>query len=198
MRSQRFSLKSIVLPVMAAIAATTFFPDSSIKATIMQRLEVEELARNSTDVFHGQVVSTQTYWNAERTRIYTGVNVRLNEIFKGLARRGETVRVVQLGGEKDGFKTDYAGRPEFTTGESVVLFTTRTRNNELTVVGLKQGKMLVNGQSVTRDFSGLALMELSKSGRELQPLKISSMQLTLNELRRRIAKSEQTTSRHSF
>lgn len=188
MRSHWLSLKTIALLLIFLAAA--FFPDSSVKATIMQRLEVEELARNSTDVFHGQIVSTQTYWNAEHTRIYTGVNVRINESFKGSARSGETVRVAQLGGEKDGFKTDYAGRPEFTTGESVVLFTTRTRNNELTVVGLKQGKMLVNGQSVTRDFSGLTLIERSKSGKDAQLPKTTSAQLPLSELRRRVASAK--------
>ena len=190
MRSTCFSVKPIVLLSVFFAAVTAFFPGSFVKATIMQRLEVEELARNSTDVFHGQIVSTQTYWNAEHTRIYTGVNVRINESFKGSSLRGETIRVAQLGGEKDGFKTDYAGRPEFTAGETVVLFTTRTRSNELTVVGLKQGKMLVNGQSVTRDFSGLMLIERSKSGKEPQLLKTTSMQLTLNELRQRVASAK--------
>ncbi len=184
------SLKTIVLLLAFFATMAALFPNSSVKATIMQRLEVEELARNSTDVFHGQIVSTQTYWNAEHTRIYTGVNVRINESFKGSARRGETIRVAQLGGEKDGFKTDYAGRPEFTAGETVVLFTTRTRSNELTVVGLKQGKMLVNGQSVTRDFSGLMLIERLKSGKEPQLLKTTSMQLTLNELRQRVSSAK--------
>ncbi len=187
MRSQHFSLKTIALLLAYFALAATFFSNSSVKATMMQFLEVEELARNSTDVFQGQIVSIQTDWNAAHTRIYTGVNIRINETFKGSTRQGETIRVVQLGGEKDGFKTDYAGRPEFTVGESVVLFTTRTRNNELTVVGLKQGKMLVNGQSVTRDFSGLTLIERPKSGKEPQLLKTTSVQLTLSELRRRVS-----------
>ena len=139
--------RPIFLSLLFLITAT-LFSSLSTQATIMQRLEIEELTRHSSDVFHGQILSTQSYWNADHTRIYTGVNVRVAETFKGLARSGETIKVVQLGGEKDGFKTDYAGRPEFTAGETVVLFATRNRQNELTVVGLKQGKMSVNGQSV--------------------------------------------------
>lgn len=188
MLSQRSSLTPIALLLLLLLAAAAIFLALSTQATIMQRLEIEELTRNSSDVFHGQVVSTETYWNAEHTRIYTGVQVRINETFRGAARRGETVKVVQLGGEKDGSKTDYAGRPEFAVGESVVLFTTRTRNNDLTVVALKQGKMPVNGQTVTRDFSGLTLMERSKSGKELQAVNPSPVQLTLSELRQRIAR----------
>lgn len=189
MLSQRSSLTPITLLLLLLLAAAAIFLALSTQATIMQRLEIEELTRNSSDVFHGQIVSTQTYWNAERTRIYTSVNVRIQESFKGAARSGDTVKVVQLGGEKDGQRTDYAGRPEFTTGESIVLFTTRTRNNELTVVALKQGKMHVDGQNVTRDFSGLTLMERSKSGKELQSVKASPVQLTLNELRQRVARA---------
>jgi hypothetical protein len=188
MLSQRSSLTPVTLLVLLLLAAAAIFLALSTQATIMQRLEIEELARNSSDVFHGEIVSTETYWNSPRTRIYTGVNVRIHESFKGAARRGETIKVVQLGGEKDGQRTEYAGRPEFAAGESVVLFTTRTRNGELTVVALKQGKMRVDGVNVTRDFSGLMLMERSKSGRELQSVKASPVQLTLNELRQRIAR----------
>ena len=190
MLSQRSSLTPITLLLLLLLAAAAIFLALSAQATIMQRLEIEELTRNSSDIFHGQITSTQTYWNAEHTRIYTGVTVRINETFKGAARRGETIKVVQLGGEKDGRKTDYAGRPEFAAGESVVLFTTRTRSNELTVVALKQGKMSVNGEYVTRDFSGLTLMERSQSGRELQPVKAAAVQLTLTELRQRISRGK--------
>lgn len=186
----RHSFRKAITLLTFFVTAAVLLSGLSAKATIMQRLEIEELARSSTDVFHGQILSTHVYWNAAHTRIYTGVNVRISETFKGAAQRGETTRVVQLGGEKDGFKTDYAGRPEFTAGESVVLFTTRTRNNELTIVGLKQGKMLVNGQSVTRDFSGLTLLERSKTGKEPQLAKSTSMQLTLSELRQRVSRAK--------
>lgn len=185
MHSRHSFQKATALLALIALA-TVFLSNSSVQATIMQRLEIEELARSSTDVFHGQILSTQTFWNSNRTRIYTEVNVRIQESFKGAARQGDSVRVVQLGGEKDGFKTDYAGRPEFAAGESVVLFATRTRNNELTVVGLKQGKMQVNGQTVIRDFSGITLMERSKPGQAPQLLKPISTQLTISELRQRI------------
>ena len=79
MRSQHFSRNVIALFVLFVPAAIFFF-GSSANATIMQRLEIEELARNSTDVFYGQIPSTQVYWNAEHTRIYTGVNVRISRI----------------------------------------------------------------------------------------------------------------------
>src|SRR5262249_49565083 len=110
----------VIILVCAVIALIL----PSAQATIMKYLEIEDLARLSSDVFQGQVLSIDTYWNRERTRIYTALQVHVNESFKGTTRRDQLVTVVQLGGEKDGIKMDYAGRPEFRTGESVVLFTT--------------------------------------------------------------------------
>lgn len=193
MLSQRTSLTPIRLLILLLMAVAALFVALSSQATIMQRLEIEELTRNSSDVFHGQIISTETYWNPEHTRIYTAAHLRINESFKssnnGATKRGNLVKVVQLGGEKDGVRMDYAGRPEFTAGESVVLFATRNRNNELTVVALKQGKMHVEGQTVIRDFSGLTLLNGTKAGKELPGLKATSTQLTLDELRQRIART---------
>ncbi len=189
MLSQRTSLTPLRLLLLLLLVVFALFLALSAQATIVQKLEIEELTRLSSDVFHGQIVSTKTDWNAERTRIYTTAQIRVFEAFKGVAKRGDTISVVQMGGEKDGVKLDYDGRPEFTTGESVVIFATRTRGNVLTVVGLKQGKMRVSGESVTRDFSGLTVVERSKSGKALQPVKTLTTRLTMDELRQRIARA---------
>jgi hypothetical protein len=159
------------------------------EATVMQLLEVEDLTRRSTDVIYGEVISSETEWNAARTRIYTRVQVRVNEAFKGSLISSQTITVTQLGGEKDGVKLDYAGRPTFTAGESVVLFTTRGKNNDLIVVGLKQGKMTVTGTEVRRDFSGITLVQRSADGRSLQPLAARPARMTLAELRNRVART---------
>jgi len=161
-------------------------------ATVMRYLEVEELTRLSTEVFHGQVVSTRVYWDEEHTRIYTAVRVRINESFKGAAKRGEIVTITQLGGELDGLRLDYAGRPVFNVGEAVVLFAKPGRNHELLVVGLKQGKLRVAGNEVIRDFSGITLLDLTanaKTGQVAATGKAPRVQprLSLAELRQRVA-----------
>lgn len=189
MLSQRTSLTPIRLLLLLLLAVFALFLALSAQATTVQKLEIEELAQLSSDVFHGQVVSAQADWNTDRSKIYTTARIRVTENFKGTTDRGQLISVVQLGGEKDGVKLDYDGRPEFTAGESVVLFTARTRNNQLTVVGLKQGKMQLSGQTVTRDFSGLTVVERSKSGNGLQPVKNQATRLSLDELRQRIARS---------
>jgi hypothetical protein len=157
-----------------------------VRATIMEYLAVGDLTRRSTDIFHGRVISTETYWNAERTHIYTRIRVRINEAFKGPLRRSETVTVTQLGGIKDGFKMDYTGRPDFSVGNSVVLFTTRGKNNDFIIVGLKQGKMQVVGDEVIRDFSGITMVRRSAGGQGLQQLTVRPERMRIAELRRQI------------
>lgn len=160
------------------------------QATVMRYLEIEELARLSSEVFHAQVVSTKVYWDASHTRIFTAVRVQIHESFKGAAKRGALVTITQLGGELDGLRLDYGGRPVFAVGEAVVLFTKPDNNGELVVVGLKQGKLRVAGAEVIRDFSGLSLVEKPvKAGQAValkQPTRMQT-RLSLTELRQRVA-----------
>jgi hypothetical protein len=174
----------LLLPV-CFLAALVSLP---VQATIMQYLEVEDLTRLSSDIFHGEVISTETYWNAEQTRIYTRVRVRIDESFKGITRRSEIITVTQLGGEKDGVKVDFSGRPEFRAGESIVLFTSRRKSNDYIVVGLKQGKMNVAGGKVKRDFTGLTLVDRSGGGKIRQSIR--SDRMMFDELRNRIARTQ--------
>lgn len=179
-RSARLSLA-----VMMIVAIMT----APARATIMRYLEIEELTRLSSDVFHGQVVSTSVYWNAERTHIYTAVRVRINETFKGSTRRDQIVTVTQPGGEKDGIRMDYSGRPEFAVGESVALFTIRGKKDNFIVVGLKQGKMRVERGEVIRDFSGIVLVDGVGRGKSLRSINLKSTRLTMDELRNRVARA---------
>lgn len=180
--------------MLASLLLTSLFTDAH--ATIMRYLEVEELARLSTDVIHGQVLSTRTYWDESHTRIYTAIRVQVSETFKGAAKRGGVVTITQLGGELDGMRLDYSGRPQFSNGEAVVLFTKTGRKQDLIVVGMKQGKLRVVGDEVVRDFSGITLLDetaAAKNGnasRTAATSKPARMQtrMALSELRQRLAK----------
>jgi hypothetical protein len=157
------------------------------RATIMRYLEIEDLTRLSTDIFQGHVLSTSTYWNDEHTKIYTEVRFQVKATFKGGVAASQTVTITQLGGEKDGVMLDFAGRPEFREGEESVLFTTRGKRSDFVVMGLKQGKMQVEGNEVVRDLSGLTLVERESTGRTLQTVQPKRTRFALDELRRRIS-----------
>lgn len=174
--------------IVAAIIGAASVAPSPANATIMQYLEIEDLARLSSDIFRGQVVSTNAYWNAERTHIYTAIRVQINETFKGSTYRDQTVTVTQPGGEKDGIRMDYAGRPEFTVGEPVALFTIRGKKDDFIIVGLKQGKMRIERNEVVRDFSGILLLDRAGRGKGLRPVTLKSTRLTVDEFRNRITR----------
>lgn len=166
------------------------------EATLMKYLEVEDLARLATDVVHGEVLSTRRYWDDTHTRIFTAVRLQVNDAYKGSAKRGATVTIVQLGGEADGIRQDYSGRPLFKVGETVVLFARTQAKNELHLIGLKQGKLLVHGDTAQRELSGISFVDAAigataTTARQTaagKPLKAVQMRYTLNELRTRIAR----------
>jgi hypothetical protein len=157
------------------------------QATVMQFLSVENLTRRSSDVFYGQVISTETEWDADRTNIYTRIHVRIEEPFKGSLSRSQIVTVTQLGGHIDGETLHYEGRPEFFKNELVVLFTKRGKNNDFIVVGLKQGKMTVEGGEVKRDLSGITFVERSADSRGLRQITVKPERITIAQLRNRVA-----------
>jgi len=177
------------MKIIASIGLMVCLLATPAYGTMMYFLEVEDLTRLSTDIFRGRVVTANTYWNGGRTRIYTAIHIRIEESLKGATSRGATVTVTQPGGERDGVRMDYAGRPVFDPGESVVLFTIRGRNNDYIVVGLKQGKMNVDGDRVTRDFSGITLVQRFKGETRIKMAGTGDTRLTLAQLRARIART---------
>jgi hypothetical protein len=176
------------LLVASSIAVSALSP-STANATIMRYLAIEDLTRLSSDIFRGQVVSTDVFWNADHTRIYTAIQVRIHETFKGSTGPDQVVTVTQPGGEKDGIRMDYAGRPEFIDGEEVALFTIRGKNDDFIVVGLKQGKMIVERNEIVRDFSGIMLLDNVSGGKGLRPVTLKTARLTVDEFRNRIARA---------
>lgn len=161
-------------------------------ATVMRYLEIEELTRLSTNVFHGEIISTRVYWDESHTRILTAVRVQVTEAFKGAAQRSDIVTITQAGGELEGIRQDYSGRPSYQVGEAVVLFTKPGRRNDHIVIGLKQGKLRVVGAEAMRDFSGITLLEqraatgnTARAGVNTQPARVQT-RLPLNELRQRV------------
>jgi hypothetical protein len=172
---------SLLFSLLAALVVAPVY------ATVMRYMSVEDLTRRSSDVIYGQVISAEADWNSDRTRILTRIRVRIDEALKGSLTPSQIVTVTQFGGEINGHRWDYAGRPIFTAGELVVLFTTRGKQNDLNVVGLKQGKMYVEKGEVRRDLSGITFVERAPGGRGFQQVAPQPFRMTLVELRNRIA-----------
>ena len=182
--------KYAVLRAFLCVSLLLVCSFSSAEATLMKYLEVEDLARLATEVIHGEVVSTKTYWDDAHKNILTGISVQVSDCYKGKATRGATVSLVQLGGTLDGLTMDYSGRPTFHTGENLVVFARPNQHNDLLVVGLKQGKLAVRGNEAVRELSGVSFVDadLNPTANRSASRKTVQMRYSLNELRDRVAR----------
>ena len=112
----------------------------------VRQLSIEELAVHAEVIAVGKIVAVTSSWNAERTEIFTRVELQPEEMLKG-APAGDRVSFVQPGGRVGNLASAAAETPSFTEGERVVLFLVRRRNGQLGVMGLSAGKFSVERES---------------------------------------------------
>jgi len=88
-------------------------------------------------------------------------------------------------------KLDYEGRPVFSVGESVLLFTSEPKPESLVVMALKQGKMKVEGDTVIRDLSGVDLTSSQTATRSPQKTAVKPQsRISLSQLRTRVSRAK--------
>lgn len=124
-------------------------------ASTMRFLEVEDLARSSTLVARARILSARARWTEGQKGIVTEVRA---VVLGALAssgvppREGRQITILQAGGEVDGVRLDWIGRPTFEPGEDLILFLqphdpADPADERMIVVGGKQGKMRVLPQA---------------------------------------------------
>src|SRR3954452_4863155 len=82
--------------------------------------------------------------------IETVTPIRIEEVLKG-AGIGDSLNVVEPGGEYDGRATVIPGVPRFTTSERTLLFLARTGRDRWAVTELALGKFTFHGEDLLRD-----------------------------------------------
>jgi hypothetical protein len=80
-----------------------------------------ELVRNADCIAIGTVIERNSYWNEERSRIYTSVVLSVEDKLKGTANQGRIV-VTVLGGEVEEIGLLVSNTPSFEQDERVVVF----------------------------------------------------------------------------
>jgi len=108
----------------------------------VRQLSIEELAVHAEVIAVGKIVAVTSSWNAERTEIFTRVELQPEEMLKG-APAGDRVSFVQPGGRVGNLASAAAETPSFTEGERVVLFLVPRRNGQLGVMALSEGKFSI-------------------------------------------------------
>ncbi len=111
-------------------------------ATMMIPLDLKALVTRADRVVLGSVLSEESHWTSSHDAIYTDSLVRIERVYKGSLKSGQTVTVRREGGSVDGIGMQVFGAARLPAGEEVVLFL-EERAGAAWVVGMSQGKWKV-------------------------------------------------------
>jgi hypothetical protein len=113
---------------------------SSFATQVIQRTP-QELAQESELVVDGKVASVRSYWNDDRSKIFTEAVVTVGSIYKGAS--AQSVRVVQLGGVVGNVRMTAHGALQWKKGEEVLLFLEPSVPGAFQVAGFSQGMYMI-------------------------------------------------------
>ncbi len=130
-------------------------------ATTLARLQLAQLAQESTAVARLRCLSSESLW--EGGEIWTETRFEVLELEKGLLPRLVTVRM--LGGRAGHLHSRVDGVPVFRPGEEVYLFLWGREGQEFSVMGWSQGTFRITrnartgAETVTQDSAGMPVFD---------------------------------------
>lgn len=136
------------------------------KATTLERLRLEELARQATAVARLRCLNTRSLWLS--SEIWTDTDFEVIDQAKGALP--ETVTVRTLGGSLGHLHSRVEEVPVFHPGEEAYLFLWAREGQPFRVLGWSQGTFRIvrdkgtGGETVTQDSAAIPLFD-SQSGR---------------------------------
>ena len=113
----------------------------------MRYLSLEELARKADTIVLGTVIHQESAWDAEHTAIYTKVTLAVERVLVGSPMQTVTLQVA--GGAVGGVGMRTSNDAVFREGERVIVCLD-TSAVPGSLVGLQQGKFLVQDDTVSR------------------------------------------------
>ncbi len=142
-------------------------------ATVLRGLSLRQLARGSTLIVRGEVLSRSARWSGGR--IYTKITLRVQRSLRGKSARGQVVSFWRLGGRVGRYVQMVRGAPSFSVGDRVLVFLS-PRAHRLFVTGMAQGRFLLRGgpdprsTTVHQGLAGARLLGSHKALRGPVPL----------------------------
>jgi hypothetical protein len=159
---------------------------SPVGAVQMEPMSIEQLACESALVVRGTVLRKSCQRDAAG-RLFTKVELRLIETWKGAAR--DNLTVVHGGGILGNRKTTVSGQVEYGIGEDVVVFLVLNPRGEAVTLGLGQGKFRVATDPRTGEQTVQGLFHGADGSESAVPPAAGPPRrdrMTLAELRRRV------------
>jgi hypothetical protein len=127
-------MKRAVLTV-ALLLALTALPAG---ASTFVAMSDAELVAQSDAVVVGEVLETFSYWNENKSMIFTEAVIHVHDVVAGNAPAVLNVRTP--GGVVGGYKVEAHGFPAFRQGQRQLLFVHHGQANVLEVTGFQQGQ----------------------------------------------------------
>jgi len=124
------ALLALPAVILAAVPAS---------ATTLVRMSLDQITEASTEIVRGHVLSQQTLWNPQHTRIYTYTSLEVDQTYKG--NPPSSVVVQQPGGTVGKVRLFVAGTVQFHTQSAYMLFLERSPadSSKFLLVGMMQG-----------------------------------------------------------
>jgi len=141
----RVTIRSVMRIRFFFFLTGLFFVFNSTPAVLMRPLGIDELTRKADLIIHGTVLD-KTSLRDEAGRIYTRVNVRVSEVWKGAQPTNavpNSLAIVQSGGTMGDVREEVSGEVQYNVGEEFVAFLVFNQRGEPVTIGLAQGKFHV-------------------------------------------------------
>lgn len=144
------------------------------QATQSVEMTEEQAIRRSARVMHGTVEGVRSFWNPQGTQIWTAVDLRVHEYWKGW-QATDRVTIHHLGGTVGDLTFVIVDQPEFQVGEEVVVLLERLEGAVLPYTGMSRGKRTV-------DFDPAAQVEVLRetgatlAGYRAEALRVAALQ----------------------
>jgi len=146
-----FMLKKLFL--LNFIAAVLILAGAAaFRATTVERVTIEDLAKKARSIVQGKVRGARTYWSANGKVILTTYTIDVEEAIKG--QPGRTVELTTLGGQIGDVTLYVAGMPAFHSGERAIVFVEQSGSYSV-VSGLSQGKFTISDTEIANQVEGL-------------------------------------------
>lgn len=155
----RYFCASVALLAMLATAP------AALGTTWVRELSARQLGDQAAAVVRGEVGGVRSYWNEQRTKIFTEILVQTRETYKGAP--GASVTILQLGGVVDNVRVTVHGALQWQPGEEVLLFLEPYRDGLYQVAGFSQGKLPIERDPATGEAYVRSLTGAPAGGKDL-------------------------------
>ncbi len=152
--SNQLDKKSLVLTLCFGLAVLLWA--RPVASSIVVDMDLEDLVSESDSIIQGVVESVSSQWDSEKKLIFTYATIRVDDPLKGERRR--TLQIRQMGGQVGALVLSVPGMPEFNEGASVIVFLKDAGNGTFHVVGLNQGRYVIEEDFATANISGVDLV----------------------------------------